>query len=71
MDRVTPLGPSTPPPLNGFVPVPGCWLCRVLDSVTRSAWSAEEGLSLRDWLSATASGMRHRMVFHGVSPDQG
>lgn len=56
------------PPTNAFVPVPGCWACAAIDTVTQAAWRREGGLTLRDWLSVTASGMRHRMHDHGLQP---
>lgn len=59
------------PPSNAFVPVPGCWICAVVDAVARAAWAGEGGLALRDWLSVTASGMRHRMYDHGLQPRPG
>lgn len=59
-------GSTGPPPSNAFVPVPSCWMCTVIDSVARAAWHSEDGLDLRDWLSVTASGMRHRVNDHGL-----
>ncbi|MFJ2816867.1 hypothetical protein [Streptomyces sp. NPDC087294] len=56
------------PPANAFVPVPGCWACVLLDDVARAAWHGEDGLTLADWLSVTASGLRHRLWDHGLSP---
>ncbi|MFE2570423.1 hypothetical protein [Streptomyces mirabilis] len=56
------------PPRNAFAPVPGCWTCAAVDTVARAAWRREGGLTLRDWLSVTASGMRHRMHDHGLQP---
>jgi len=43
-------------------------MCDVIESVARAAWRGEDGLTLRDWLSVTASGMRHRMDDHGLHP---
>ncbi|MET7285444.1 hypothetical protein [Streptomyces sp. NPDC005573] len=54
----------TTPPDNAFVPVPGCWICDLLASVAREAWCGEHGLTPRDWLSVTASGMLHHMTAH-------
>ncbi|MEU0033429.1 MULTISPECIES: hypothetical protein [unclassified Streptomyces] len=59
---------ADPPPSNGFVPVPRCWICGVLATVAQAAWHGEEGLTQRDWLSVTGSGMRHRMHDHGLPP---
>ncbi|MFD4549526.1 hypothetical protein ACFVXW_16005 [Streptomyces sp. NPDC058251] len=56
------------PPTNAFVPVPGCWTCAAVDAVARAAWRREGGLTLRGWLSVTASGIRHRMQDHGLQP---
>ncbi|MGW2938909.1 hypothetical protein ACWDA7_45850 [Streptomyces sp. NPDC001156] len=52
-----PMDPSSAdPPSNAFTPVPECWVCSVIASVAAAAWREEGGLSLRDWLSVTASG---------------
>ncbi|MCX4420300.1 hypothetical protein [Streptomyces mirabilis] len=56
------------PPSNAFVPVPQCWICTVVEAVAQAAWIGEGGLTLRDWLSVTASGMHHRMHDHGMHP---
>ncbi|MGW3111349.1 hypothetical protein [Streptomyces sp. NPDC001091] len=54
----------TTPPANAFVPVPGCWTCALLAGVAHGAWRGEDGLTPRDWLSVTASGILHRMTAH-------
>ncbi|MFD5759664.1 hypothetical protein ACFWIZ_31920 [Streptomyces sp. NPDC127044] len=54
------------PPTNAFVPVPHCWACASVDAVAQAAWRRESGLTLRDWLPMTASGMRHLMQDHGL-----
>lgn len=59
---------SREPPSNAFVPVSGCWICGILDTVARAAWRGQVGLSLRDWLSVSASGMHHRMYDHQLPP---
>jgi hypothetical protein len=59
------------PPSNGFVPVPGCWICAALHRTARAAWYRHDGLTLRDWLSVTAGGMRHRMADHGLPARDG
>ncbi|GGJ73449.1 hypothetical protein GCM10010121_100000 [Streptomyces brasiliensis] len=41
--------------------------CRV-SPLPEAAWNGEDGLTLRTWLSVTASGMRHRMTDHGLPP---
>ncbi|MFJ1536835.1 hypothetical protein ACIOFV_52775 [Streptomyces mirabilis] len=56
------------PPTNAFVPVTDCWACASVDAVAQAAWRRESGLTLRDWLPMTASGMRHRMHDHGLPP---
>jgi len=56
------------PPSNAFMPVQSCWMCVVIDAVTRAAWRGEDGLTLRDWLSVTASGMWHLMNDHDLHP---
>jgi hypothetical protein len=71
MDDVSQPASRTLPPSNAFVPVPGCWVCTSLYAVADAAWRGEDGLSLRKWLTVTASGMRHRMVAHGLSPSGG
>ncbi|MFG2813559.1 hypothetical protein [Streptomyces sp. NPDC048410] len=53
---------STIPPVNAFVPVPGCWICALLATVAHDAWHGRDGLTPRDWLSVTASGMAHCMA---------
>ncbi|MFD5519141.1 hypothetical protein [Streptomyces sp. NPDC127066] len=55
-------------PSNAFVPARDCWICAVVHDVAEAAWHGEEGLTLRHWLSVTASGMQHRMWDHGLSP---
>ncbi|MET8978239.1 hypothetical protein ABZX85_21755 [Streptomyces sp. NPDC004539] len=65
------LAPNRRPPSNAFVPVPGCWVCGLLSGVADSAWRGESGLTPHDWLSVTASGMRHRMDEHGLPPGSG
>lgn len=56
------------PPSNAFVPVPGCWLCAALDDIVRAAWRGDDGLRPADWLSVTASGIRHRLHDHDTQP---
>ncbi|MER6466087.1 hypothetical protein ACWC4D_23825 [Streptomyces sp. NPDC001288] len=68
MDDVSPRDSRVRPPSNAFVPVPGCWVCACLHTVATAAWHGEDGLSLRKWLTVTASGMRHRMTVHRLSP---
>ncbi|MGI5513345.1 hypothetical protein [Streptomyces sp. CA-106131] len=68
MDDITPPGPGMDPPSNGFMPVPDCWICAVVQTVAEAAWHGEDGLTLHTWLSVTASGMRHRMTDHGLPP---
>ncbi|POX64410.1 hypothetical protein C3492_05035 [Streptomyces sp. Ru62] len=58
---------SDPPP-NAFAPVPGCRLCAALEAVAVAGWRGEDGLTPRDWLSVTASGMLHRMADHRLQP---
>jgi hypothetical protein len=53
---------------NGFMPVPGCLICAVVQTVVEAAWHREDGLTLHTWLPVTASGMRHRMTDHGLPP---
>ncbi|MDH6701302.1 hypothetical protein P3T26_005793 [Streptomyces sp. MAA16] len=60
--------PRAHPPSNAFVPVPGCWVCLLLDDVAHAAWRGDDGLRLADWLSVTASGMGHRVRDHGDPP---
>ncbi|MGW2098641.1 hypothetical protein ACWC4C_36930 [Streptomyces olivaceoviridis] len=59
---------SCDPPSNAFVPVPGCRLCAALEAVAVAGWRGEDGLTPRDWLSVTASGMLHRMDDHRIQP---
>jgi hypothetical protein len=60
--------PRGHPPRNAFVPVPGCWVCALLDDVARAAWRGDDGLGPAQWLSVTADGMGHRMRDHDVPP---
>ncbi|MEV6742019.1 hypothetical protein AB0N14_36055 [Streptomyces sp. NPDC051104] len=71
MDNEDRAGSPADPPSNAFEPVPGCWICTAIDTVARAAWREEGGLTLRDWLSVTASGMHHRMRDHGPDPAAG
>ncbi|MDF3300225.1 hypothetical protein [Streptomyces tropicalis] len=68
MTASRPPGALTDPPANAFVPVADCWVCALLHTVARVAWHGESGLTLRDWLSVTASGMHHRVADHRLEP---